>query len=171
MAERRSIADDERYCHFVTFSCDRRRKLLEMEQPCRYLLGQLNMQLQSHTAKCAGFVIMPNHVHFLIWLPETGQLSSFLQNWKRLTSFQIRSWYEDHQSHYLKVSGPIDRLWTPKYYSVPIYSEVKLVQKLEYIHQNPVRAGLVDGPVDWKWSSARWYEQGKSVGVPIDWLF
>ena len=38
------------------------------------------------------------------------------------------------------------------------------------MHLNPVRAGLVDKAVNWQWSSARWYELGRIVGVPIQWV-
>jgi putative transposase len=48
-----------------------------------------------------------------------------------------------------------------------IYSERKLEEKLDYIHQNPVRADLVERAADWPWSSARWYLRGERVGVPI----
>jgi len=43
-------------------------------------------------------------------------------------------------------------------------------EKLNYLHLNPVRAGLVEKAVDWRWSSARWYEQRRSVEVPIQWI-
>lgn len=51
-----------------------------------------------------------------------------------------------------------------------IDSRQKLEEKLTYMHMNPVRAGLVEKPADWKWSSARWYEHQQSVGVPISWV-
>ena len=45
-----------------------------------------------------------------------------------------------------------------------------LEQLILYIHLNPVRAGLVCKACDWPFSSARWYEQGQSVSVPIQWI-
>jgi putative transposase len=48
-----------------------------------------------------------------------------------------------------------------------VFSEKKLEEKLDYMHLNPVRRGLVLRAVDWKWSSARWYLQRKSVGIKI----
>ena len=39
------------------------------------------------------------------------------------------------------------------------------------MHLNPVRAGLVEKAVDWAWSSARYFDSGKSVGVPLEWIF
>ena len=65
---------------------------------------------------------------------------------------------------------PADRFWQPKYYSFEIYGQAKLLEKLKYIHENPVRHGLVEQAIDWKWSSARWYEWRSSVGVPIEWI-
>jgi REP element-mobilizing transposase RayT len=44
-----------------------------------------------------------------------------------------------------------------------------LEEKLTYMHLNPVRAGLVTTATQWRWSSARWYIEGRTVGVPIQW--
>ena len=170
MSDQRRIADDRLYCHFVTFSCHRRRRLLDEDQPKRILLGQLNDQLRRQNAKCVGFVVMPDHVHAIVWFPEVHQLSRFMHGWKRLSSFAIRAWYREHDARYFKTADEEDRFWTPKYYAFEIYSQKKLEEKLAYMHLNPVRAGLVQQAVDWKWSSARWYEQRRSVGVPLSWV-
>jgi len=169
MSDRRRIFDDQLYCHFVTFSCDGRRNLLDPDPPKRLLLGIVAQQLQRHNATCAGFVIMPNHVHVLLRFSEPGQLSLFMQQWKRLASHAIRNWYREEGRVYLQKVGSTERIWTPKYYSFEVDSEDKLEEKLTYMHLNPVRAGLVLKAVDWRWSSARWYEQGRTVGLPIHW--
>jgi len=52
-----------------------------------------------------------------------------------------------------------------------LYSEKKALEKLDYMHLSPVRAGLVEKAVDRAWSSARYFESGKSVGVPLEWIF
>lgn len=62
-----------------------------------------------------------------------------------------------------------DPIWQPRYYGFNIWSRCKVEEKLDYMHLNPVRAGLVSRAVDWPWSSARWYLEHKSVGVPILW--
>ena len=113
---------------------------------------------------------MPDRVHALIWLPETGQLSRFMYGWKRMSSFNIRKWCQEHDARYFTDFEEGDRFWQAKYYSFSIYSRLKLEDKLKYIHLNPVRTGLVEKAVDWRWSSARWYEQQQSVGVPIQWI-
>ena len=60
-------------------------------------------------------------------------------------------------------------IWQARYYDFNIFSEQKLREKVEYMHNNPVRAGLVSEPLGWPWSSARFWTFGKSVGIPISW--
>ena len=93
-----------------------------------------------------------------------------MHGWKRISSYNIRRWLEDGKARYLEAINPSDPYWQPKYYSFEIYSRAKIEEKLTYMHQNPVRAGLVERPVDWKWSSARWYDRQQTVGVPIQWV-
>ena len=98
MSDNRRIIDDQLYCHFVTFSCHRRRRLLDEDHPKRILLGQLNEQLDRQQATCVGFVVMPDHVHLMVWFPETGQLSRFMQ----LASEPENAWRvtaEDWENH------------------------------------------------------------------------
>jgi putative transposase len=170
MSDKRRIAEDELYAHFVTFSCHGRRRLLDADHPKRIVLGQLNDQLQRQSAKCIGFVIMPDHVHAIIWFPQTGQLSRFMQQWKRLSSFQIREWYRQNDAHYFREYNMEEKFWTPKYYAFALYSRPKIEEKLAYMHMNPVTAGLVTKAIEWRWSSARWYLESRRVGVPISWV-
>ncbi|MGE0379128.1 MAG: transposase [Planctomycetaceae bacterium] len=170
MSDRRHTFDDRLYGHFITFSCDRRRRLLEEDQPKRILLGRLNEQLRLQAADCVGFVIMSDHVHAIIQFSAPGQLSRFMHGWKRTSSYHIREWYREQDFNYFKTAAAGNRLWTPKYYSFEIYTRKKLEQKLIYMHLNPVRAGLVGRAIDWRWSSARWYELRRSVGVPLTWI-
>jgi putative transposase len=170
MPSRRQIIDDRLYAHFVTFSVYRRRCLLDHDHPKRIVLGVLNEELHRHEALCVGFVILPDHVHGIVWFPRPGLLSAFMHGWKRKSSFHIRSWYRREASSYFEGFGEGDRFWQPKHYSFEIYERNKLEEKLQYMHENPVRAGLVERPTDWRWSSARWYEWRRTVGVPIDWI-
>src|SRR5437868_15255903 len=100
MGDSRREYVDQRYIHFVTFCVHRRRRLLDLDQPKRIVLGVLNHQLEANSAKCVGFVIMPDHVHALIWLPDPRDLRRFLHGWKRMSSFAIRGWYAAHALRY-----------------------------------------------------------------------
>ena len=167
MTNRRRIIDEHLYAHFITFSVFRRRRLLDHDHSKRILLGVLNEELKLQEACLLGFVIMPDHVHAIVWFPKTGQLSQFMHGWKRKSSFRIRNWYRREAAHYFEGFGEGDRFWQPKYYSFEIYERSKLHEKIEYMHTNPVRARLVEHATDWRWSSARWYEWRMSVGIPI----
>ena len=167
MNTRRRIIDDRLYAHFITFSVFRRRRLLDHDGPKRILLDVLNGELRAHEARCVGFVVMPDHAHTIVWFSTTGQLSRFMRGWKRKSSFHIRTWYRRGNARYFDRFGEGDRFWQPKYYSFDIHSSAKLEEKLRYIHENPVRAGLAERATDWRWGSARWYECRQSVGVSI----
>ena len=134
------------------------------------MLGVLNSQLKKQNAKLIGFVLMPNHVHAIVWFPETGQLPYFMKQWKQISSRNIRRQiFPAIKSYFSKIKDD-EPFWQRKYYAFHIDEPAKIEEKLKYMHLNPVRAGLVERATDWKWSSARHYEQGRTVGVPISWI-
>src|SRR5262249_52775843 len=110
-----------------------------------------------------------NHVHAIVWFPEQGQLSEFMKQWKRTSSLRIRQLFSSALPGY---ASKLDEspVWQAKYYGFNIYNRRKIKEKLTYMHQNPVKAGLVRKASLWRWSSARHYELGKSVGVKVGWI-
>ena len=90
-----------------------------------------------------------------------------MHEWERRSSLVIRRWYRAYSPKYFQQFGEGDRFWQSKYYSFSIYERHKLEEKLQYMHFNPVRAGLVEKATDWPWSSSRWYQEHRSVGMPI----
>ncbi len=152
---RRMVIDDQLYAHFVTFVCYRRRKLLSLDRPKGILLGVLNQELKRLDSTCIGFVIMPDHVHALVWFPAPGCLSRFIHEWKRNSSRLIREWYTRQNLRNFDGLEIGIRFWQSKYHSFEIWERSKLEEKLGYMHHNPVRAGLVERVTDWRWSSAR----------------
>jgi putative transposase len=167
---RRRIYDDDLYAHFVTFSCFHRRRHLDTDQAKRIVLAELNTQLRVQHAKCIGFVVMPDHVHSIVWFPKPNQLSHFMKQWKQQSSIKIKEFIQQKLPSFAATFDESNPCWQPRYYPFHIYSQEKLIEKLGYMHMNPVRAGLVERAIDWPWSSARWYECGTSVGVPLSWI-
>ena len=90
-----------------------------------------------------------------------------MNHWKDQTSVKIKELYRTKFPGYASKIEETDPAWQARYYPFNVFSEKKLVEKLDYVHLNPVRRGLVIRAVDWKWSSARWYLLGKTVGIPI----
>jgi putative transposase len=81
MGDQRRRFTDQQYVFFVTFSVYKGRRLLDLDQPKRIVLGVLNHLLETLAAKCVGFVLMPDHVHALLWLPDPQEITRFLHGW------------------------------------------------------------------------------------------
>ena len=114
---RQRIFDDELFAHFVTFSCYRRRRLLDHDRAKKIVLGVLNSQLQKQNATCVGFVVMPDHVHAIVWFPVTGQLSHFMKQWKQRSSVQIKRILHASLTCYAQTVDQADSFWQRKYYA------------------------------------------------------
>jgi putative transposase len=100
----------------------------------------------------AGYVVMPEHVHLLVNEPQRALLSKAIQALKLSVS----------------VRGREKPFWQAHYYDFNVSSHAKFVEKLRYIHRNPVFRGLVAKPEDWRWSSYRHYQTGMHGAVEIE---
>ena len=107
------------------------------------------------------YCVMPNHWHLVAWPRQDGDLSRFM-NWLTLTHTQ--RW---HQHRHTVGEGHV---YQGRFKSCPVETNEYLLSVCRYVERNPVRAGLVERALDWRWSSARWYEWKRSVGVPIQWV-
>jgi putative transposase len=145
-----------RQLHFITFSCYRRSALLATPQARRVFECTLERVRRWYGFRVAGYVIMPEHVHLLLTEPERSKLAVAIQMLKQLVARQL---------HGAGVSG---KLWEPRYYDFNVWSERKLVEKLRYLHRNPVTRGLVEKAEDWPWSSFRHYAYGEDAPVEIE---
>jgi putative transposase len=107
---------------------------------------------------------MENHIH---WIASGENLNEQIRNFKSFTARAILDGLEREgfatvlkELHYFKIqnkAGQIFQLWQEGSHPQEILNKDMMRQKLEYIHQNPVRRGYVDKPEDWRYSSARNY--------------
>jgi putative transposase len=141
--------------HFVTFSCYRRQPLLE--RPTAYAVFEQQFELvrRRYGLVIAGYVLMPEHVHLLVGEPARSSLSVALQVLKQQTSRK------------LKLRGEV-QFWQRRYYDFNLHNEEKRIEKLRYMHRNPVQRGLVKKPEDWPWSSFRHYATGVEGMLEIE---
>jgi putative transposase len=102
---------------------------------------------------------MPEHVHLLISEPERKKLSLVIQMLKQVTSRKLKPTVDPHQP---------ERFWQVRYYDFPVWTEAKRIEKLRYIHRNPLRRGLAERPEDWMWSSFAHYATGVEGAVEIE---
>jgi len=138
--------------HFLTFSCFHRLPYLGSAEARDLFLDALERTRLRYRFVVAGYVVMPEHVHLLIGEPQRGDVSTTM--------------------HALKLSVSMRRterpFWQARYYDFLVHNDEKRIEKLRYMHRNPVARGLVEKPEDWPWSSFRHYATGVEGAVEIE---
>jgi putative transposase len=140
--------------HFITFSCYHRLPFLEAPEPKNTLEQVIEKARQSHSLMIYAYVLMPEHVHLLTNEPEVRTLSSFLRVLKGESSKLLK--------------GSREKFWQTRYYDFNTFTTGKFVEKVQYIHRNPVTRGLVTKPENYRWSSFNHYSSGEPTTIQID---
>ena len=147
--------------HFITFSCYRRKQ--KFVDPETYTLFVVCLErMRRRFAMCVyGYVVMPEHVHLLVSEPPNLSLAEAVHFLKLSSSKRIDS----------KLGQSGDSFWQKRYYDRNIRNYRDFVEKLRYIHRNPVKRGLAVKPEEWKWSSFRHYalREVGVVGIESEW--
>jgi putative transposase len=163
--------------HFITCSCYKRKSILGTPSRRDLFLIVLERMRRRYRLVVIGYVVMPEHFHLLITEPQVGDPSVVMQALK--LGFARRVLAEMARAQVSKGSRPgapsfvekaPSHVWSARFYDFNVYTERKRVEKLRYIHRNPVERGLVMEPDQWLWSSFRWYLHGEVGPVRInDW--
>ena len=158
------------HAHELTFSCYRRQSYFNDPKACQLLLEELDRSRNIYNFKLWAYVIMPHHVHLLLWpLQERydiGKITSGIKGAmaKRLRRYLLEHNRQQHDTFLIKDNeekrfvfwqkgGGFDRnLWNAK----------AIHDSIGYIEANPVWSRLVASPEEWQWSSAytRVYKKG-----------
>ena len=134
--------------HFVTFSCYHRLPHLGSSKARDLFESALDRVRRRYGFVVAGYVVMPEHVHLLVGEPLEGTLARVIQALKLSVARRRKE----------------RPFWHARYYDCNVHS----VEKLRYMHRNPVVRGLVAKPEDWRWSSFRHYANGFEGTVEIE---
>jgi putative transposase len=155
--------------HFITFSCYQHAPLLASPEARRVFEQTLERVRQWYRIYIAGYVVMPEHVHLLISEPECDKFSVVIQMLKQNVVQQLKERPRPVSPKNGETrTGHPSPFWYARYYDFNVWSEAKRVEKLRYIHRNPVKRGLVEKPEDWEWSSFRRYIFGVAGVVEIE---
>jgi len=119
---------------------------------------------------------MPEHVHLLVYpLTQNYTISSFLKTLKQSVARRSKHYLKENNRNWLdkltvrQGNREVFRFWQAgPGYDRNITGKDELFEKIRYMHNNPVRRGLVQNPDEWKWSSASWYNGEKDVVLAID---
>jgi REP element-mobilizing transposase RayT len=119
------------------------------------------------------FVVMPNHVHLLVTLPEGRSISQHMHSLKRRSAaaFLPRCNPRDLRSMAKDPDFGPRSFWQKSFRSVAIVGGDDFWVKVDYINRNPVKKGLVAQPEEYRWTSWRWAEAGEwteEAGLPLD---
>ena len=144
----------EHHYHFITFSCYGRKPKLATTQARLTFEHSLERVRISYNLDVLGYVVMPEHVHLLVGEPDRSILATAIQSLNQSVARRLA----------LRAMEPF---WQDRYYDMNVWSERKKVEKLRYMHRNPVKRGLCREPEDWLWSSFLHYATGWNGIVEI----
>ncbi len=155
------------YSHFITTSCYQRRPVLGTAENRDLFLEVLEQVRRRYHFVVVGYVVMPEHVHLLLTEPERGDPSIVMQALKQGFARRL---FRRMRSGVGPQSGTLayGHVWQSRFYDFVVFSESRRVEKLRYIHRNPVKRGLVLEPQEWEWSSFRHYASGDRGPVLVN---
>jgi putative transposase len=153
--------------HFITCSCYRRQPFLGSARRRDYFLKVFEEVRQKYDLVVWGYVVMPEHFHLLLSEPRTGNVARVMQVLKQRVSRGCRRKKKAADQMNLWESHPVQAFWQRRYYDFNVFTERKHVEKLRYMHRNPVKRGLVNSPQLRQWSSFRYYRLAEEGPVKI----
>jgi len=180
----------QNHAYFVTSKVIYGIEIFRYQMPCQIMMDNLRFYEQRFKFDLFGYVIMPNHIHLIIWPRAKHTISDILRNLKEYSAKQIIAEIKNNREtlaprpelgknntraglgscssqeglnrnqilvKFQKAARNIKKqkykLWQSRNWIENIYSQRFLQQKLDYIHNNPVRAELVKNPADYPYSS------------------
>jgi putative transposase len=150
------------HADFITITCLEWKHILADDLFKDIVLESLRFLVRENRIYVFAFVIMSNHMHLIWQMLGDHKREDVQRDFLRYTSQQILKHLRNMQSPLLEqlIVSARDRkhqVWERNALSIPVYSDSVLTQKLDYIHYNPVKAGLCNYPTDYKYSSATFY--------------
>lgn len=139
--------------------------LLAKPQHRDLLLEVLEKVRRRYRFAVVGYVVMPEHIHLLLSEAERGNPSKVMQAIKqgfaRRLLRKLRAACDERQASLWNIALDDGHVWQARFYDFVVFTEKKRVEKLRYMHRNPVKRGLVLQPFQWPWSSYRHYADGE----------
>ncbi|MBN1347528.1 MAG: transposase [Phycisphaerae bacterium] len=177
--------DEPGHIHFWTISCFRRLGFFHHDAIKQVVVDGMRLLQQKFGICLIGYVIMPEHVHVLIFphpkdSDEPVAVSKLLNAFKQHVGFHakqcLRTYWQDHGqlwsqplNHWARCASGRQMIWNTRGHDFNINCRDTLIEKLDYCHKNPITRGLVDRAEDWAYSSYRYYEMDDRAMLTMDW--
>jgi REP element-mobilizing transposase RayT len=155
----------EEHVQFFTATILEWKHLLKPDKYKQIILNSLRFLVEQKRVKVYGFVIMINHIHIIWHIQPEHKRENVQRDFLKFTVQQIKADLEKHHPKVL-LSFSVNakdrkyQIWERNPLSIDIWSREVLWQKLRYMHQNPVRAGVCQWAEQYHWSSAMFYHNG-----------
>jgi len=166
---------------FITTSTYRRSRLFTCQRFCWTFVETLRQLRQETGYLLLRWVLMPEHFHLLIRPQPAEATVRFMQELKKRSAQKIIAALarNQHQPRCRTLlarlrlpstvhSDSYHRLWQRRYVPFNVFTEKKYIEKLDYMHSNPVKGRLVNSPDQWTWSSFRFYYLNDSSVLTMD---
>jgi len=146
-------------CFFITTSFIDRIKLGNKKGVYEALAESLNYRLEKTGSKLIAYVFMPSHLHLVLFI-KGRRLAGFMRDFKKYTAQKA-----------VGEVAEMKKVWQDRYDRQAIWTEKVLLTKINYVHYNPVKSGLVEAPEAWYYSSAADYAEREDGPVKVwkDW--
>jgi REP element-mobilizing transposase RayT len=158
--------------HFITGNVLDRIPVFRRDVCCIAFLEVCVDLINNWPCKLVAYVIMPDHFHLIV-NPRDGNIKGFTGALKSLSARRLVEVTDD--TRFLRPvpdsDGSIHQVWQESFKAFPLWSAWMIWQKINYIHGNPVKAGLVNAARDYPWSSFRafYLGTGEPLAVDEDW--
>ncbi len=168
---------DDQFIYYITIVVYNRLKIFTSPSFIIPLIDSLNFYRYNLEFGLLGYVIMPDHVHLIIWPQGSATISDIMRDFKTFTSKRIIrqanvekrvDWIRAFEQAGEQTGRSDNKVWQDDFWDKIVFTQVFLRQKLNYIHRNPVRAGLIDDVAEYPYSSYRNYEYEEEWLIKID---
>ena len=154
--------DDLGTARFVTFSCYYRLPSLSQAGAKEILVEELDRDRTKHGFLILAYVLMPEHVHLVLFPPEGMKLGLVI---REIKSRSAKRYFAGSE---VAPPGTIRVFWQGRCYDHNCRTPETVREKIHYCHNNPVKRGLVSEPSEWRWSSYNWYQGRQDVPLAMD---
>jgi putative transposase len=152
---------------FVTTTVQHWTPVFADKRLARLMTGQLHETLEKYEISMCAYVVMPSHFHALLGFPEIDRLSKVMRAIKSMSARRIQPFLSAEQRTVFSRNGQY-LFWKRRFDDLIIWSERQFIIKAEYIHNNPVKAGLVEQSTNYVFSSATDWLLGEPGIIPVD---